>query len=85
VPRTVINASTGWIVEQMGWLDFYLLCALLALPGMALLLRVAPWNGDRITSLAENRDRTGAPESRIRLDFAQRTEDKPGVVTQTRA
>jgi PAT family beta-lactamase induction signal transducer AmpG len=85
VPRTVINASTGWIVEQMGWLDFYLLCTLLALPGMALLLRVAPWNGDRITSLAENRDRTGAPESRIRLDFAQRTEDKPGVVTQTRA
>jgi MFS transporter, PAT family, beta-lactamase induction signal transducer AmpG len=43
VPRTVINASTGWMVEQMGWLDFYLLCTLLALPGMALLLRVAPW------------------------------------------
>jgi len=43
VPRTVINATTGWIVEQTGWLDFYLLCTLLALPGMALLLRVAPW------------------------------------------
>ena len=43
VPRTVFNATTGWIVEQTGWLDFYLLCTLLALPGMALLLRVAPW------------------------------------------
>ena len=43
VPRVVINASTGWIVEQIGWLDFYLLCTVLALPGMALLLRVAPW------------------------------------------
>ena len=43
VPRTVINATTGVLVEQMGWLDFYLLCTALALPGMALLLRVAPW------------------------------------------
>ncbi|HSC23828.1 MAG TPA: AmpG family muropeptide MFS transporter [Casimicrobiaceae bacterium] len=50
VPRTVINASTGWLVEHIGWLDFYLLCTLLALPGMALLLRVAPW-----------REETGTP------------------------
>jgi len=46
VPRTVVNASTGWIVEQTGWFAFFLLCTLLALPGMALLLRVAPWNGE---------------------------------------
>ena len=46
VPRTVVNASTGWIVERTGWLDFYLLCTLLALPGMLLLLRVAPWGDD---------------------------------------
>jgi PAT family beta-lactamase induction signal transducer AmpG len=44
VPRAVINASTGWIVEAIGWFDFYLLCTALALPGMGLLLRVAPWN-----------------------------------------
>ena len=43
VPRTVVNASTGWIVAQTGWFYFFLLCTLLALPGMALLLRVAPW------------------------------------------
>jgi PAT family beta-lactamase induction signal transducer AmpG len=43
VPRTIINATTGWIVEQTGWFSFFLLCTLLAVPGMALLLRVAPW------------------------------------------
>jgi len=44
VPRTVVNATTGWIVDQTGWVTFFLLCTVLALPGMALLLRVAPWN-----------------------------------------
>jgi MFS transporter, PAT family, beta-lactamase induction signal transducer AmpG len=43
VPRTLVSATTGWIVERIGWFDFYLLCTALALPGMALLLRVAPW------------------------------------------
>ena len=43
VPRTFANAATGWLVEAMGWTGFFLLCALLALPGMALLLKVAPW------------------------------------------
>ena len=44
VPRVIINAATGWIVERLGWFDFFILCALLALPGMALLFKVAPWN-----------------------------------------
>ncbi|MFO1414883.1 MAG: AmpG family muropeptide MFS transporter [Burkholderiales bacterium] len=44
VPRTVVNATTGWIVDQTGWFSFFLLCTVLALPGMALLLHVAPWN-----------------------------------------
>ena len=43
VPRTVVNATTGWIVAETGWFNFFLLCTLLAVPGMALLLRVAPW------------------------------------------
>ena len=44
IPRSLVNATTGWIVEQTGWFAFFLLCTVLALPGMALLLRVAPWN-----------------------------------------
>jgi PAT family beta-lactamase induction signal transducer AmpG len=45
VPRTFINASAGWLVERMGWLDFFWACFFLAIPGMFLLLAVAPWNG----------------------------------------
>ena len=44
VPRTLINATTGYIVDYTGWFNFFLLCTLLALPGMVLLLKVAPWN-----------------------------------------
>jgi PAT family beta-lactamase induction signal transducer AmpG len=46
VPRTLANASTGLIVEQIGWVDFFLLCTVLATPGMLLLLWVAPWKSD---------------------------------------
>ncbi len=49
VPRTFANAATGWLVEQLGWTLFFMLCAVLALPGMALLWKVAPWS-DRAES-----------------------------------
>ncbi len=44
MPRTFANAATGWLVEAMGWMGFFLLCAALAVPGMLLLFKVAPWN-----------------------------------------
>ncbi len=44
LPRTFANAVTGVIVEYTGWTSFFLLCALIALPGMLLLFKVAPWN-----------------------------------------
>jgi PAT family beta-lactamase induction signal transducer AmpG len=47
VPRTFINASTGYLVEGLGWLNFFLLCAALAVPGMLLLVKVAPWNEEK--------------------------------------
>jgi PAT family beta-lactamase induction signal transducer AmpG len=47
VPRTLANASTGFIVEAIGWTQFYVVCAVVAVPGMLLLLKVAPWNGKR--------------------------------------
>lgn len=52
VPRTFINASAGWLVESLGWLNFYWLCAALAIPGMILLLKVAPWNNPAETALS---------------------------------
>lgn len=47
VPRTFVNASAGWLVEQIGWQVFFWVCFALAIPGMLLLLKVAPWNGEQ--------------------------------------
>jgi PAT family beta-lactamase induction signal transducer AmpG len=44
VPRTFVNATAGALVESLGWVGFFFLCFGLALPGMLLLLKVAPWN-----------------------------------------
>jgi PAT family beta-lactamase induction signal transducer AmpG len=43
VPRTFFNALTGFIVDQTGWFSFFLICFALALPGMLLLPKIAPW------------------------------------------
>jgi PAT family beta-lactamase induction signal transducer AmpG len=55
VPRTFVNATTGWLVEWMGWMPFFLLCVLLALPGMALLFKVAPWRANHSTAATTNK------------------------------
>jgi MFS transporter, PAT family, beta-lactamase induction signal transducer AmpG len=44
VPRTFANAATGYLVEWLGWEAFFLLCFIIAIPGMLLLFKVAPWN-----------------------------------------
>jgi PAT family beta-lactamase induction signal transducer AmpG len=58
-PRTLANALTGFMVEggdirlsgvtllhidALGWERFFYVCFAAALPGMLLLLKVAPWN-----------------------------------------
>lgn len=43
-PRTLANASVGYWVESLGWTQFFLVCTALAIPGMLLLIAVAPWN-----------------------------------------
>lgn len=44
VPRTISSATTGIIVESIGWENFFYLCTLIAVPGMILLIKVAPWS-----------------------------------------
>ncbi|MEM7191845.1 MAG: AmpG family muropeptide MFS transporter [Pseudomonadota bacterium] len=44
VPRTFANATTGFIVENVGWTQFFVICTLLAIPGMLMLFLVAPWS-----------------------------------------
>ena len=47
LPRTFASASSGFIVEEIGYTSFFYLCMALAIPGMLLLFKVAPWNGDQ--------------------------------------
>ncbi|ASK27480.1 AmpG family muropeptide MFS transporter [Neisseria chenwenguii] len=47
VPRTFINATTGFLIEKLGYVDFFWLCFALGVPGMLLLFKVAPWHGGK--------------------------------------
>ncbi len=47
IPRTFANASTGFIIEAIGYTQFFMVCTLVAIPGMLLLFKVAPWQEER--------------------------------------
>lgn len=63
VPRTFANASTGFIVEAVGYTTFFLLCAVVALPGMALLIKVAPWGPDPVSDVETDVAPTDEPST----------------------
>ncbi len=44
VPRTVCNSITGYIVNAVGWENFFIICYALAIPGMLMLLYIAPYS-----------------------------------------
>ncbi len=46
VPRVFASAGAGYLAEaeNMGWTGFFIFCTLIAIPGMLLLLKCAPWN-----------------------------------------
>ncbi len=46
IPRTFAGATTGYLVEWLGYTTFFLGCFVLALPGMLMLPWVAPWGDD---------------------------------------
>jgi len=48
IPRTLAGATTGFLVEWVGYTTFFMGCFVLALPGMLMLPWVAPW-GDTPT------------------------------------
>ena len=37
VPRVLLSAPTGWLAQTLGWSGFFLLCVLIAIPGLMLL------------------------------------------------
>ncbi len=44
IPGAVAASVTGFMAETLGWRNFYIACALMAVPGMLLLVKLAPWN-----------------------------------------
>ncbi|RLA08777.1 MAG: AmpG family muropeptide MFS transporter [Gammaproteobacteria bacterium] len=43
LPRTFANSITGIMVDYMGWSNFFWVCIFLAIPGMLMLFKVAPF------------------------------------------
>ena len=43
-PRVIASAMTGYMAKFYGWEAFFIICALIAIPGMLLLIKFAPWN-----------------------------------------
>lgn len=48
VPRVIASAPTGFLAKNIGWENFFISCTLIAIPGMLLLLKFAPWSGKKV-------------------------------------
>jgi PAT family beta-lactamase induction signal transducer AmpG len=44
VPRVLASAPTGYLAKNIGWVGFFIFCTLIAIPGILLLMKFAPWN-----------------------------------------
>ena len=42
-PRVLAAAPTGFFAKHLGWMEFFIFCALIAVPGMLMLIRIAPF------------------------------------------
>jgi MFS transporter, PAT family, beta-lactamase induction signal transducer AmpG len=56
VPDVGISSLSGILAQEMGWFAFFIFCALLAIPGMLMLFKFAPW-----------RPRKVGPEDRVEV------------------
>ena len=44
LPRALASSVTGFMAKNIGWESFFIGCTLIAIPGMLLLLKFAPWH-----------------------------------------
>ena len=52
LPRALASSVTGFMAKNIGWENFFIGCTLIAIPGILLLLKFAPWNS-RMTGQAQ--------------------------------
>jgi PAT family beta-lactamase induction signal transducer AmpG len=48
--RDVLSSPTGFLAKYMGWESFFIGCVLIAIPGMILLLKFAPWKSGELNN-----------------------------------
>ena len=48
IPRAVASSVTGFMAKGIGWEAFFIFCALVAIPGMLMLVKFAPWNSKAV-------------------------------------
>ncbi|MBI4710576.1 MAG: AmpG family muropeptide MFS transporter [Nitrospirae bacterium] len=46
VPRVLASAPTGFLAKNTGWEGFFIVCTLIAVPGILLLIKFASWNSE---------------------------------------
>ncbi|MFT5311729.1 MAG: PAT family beta-lactamase induction signal transducer AmpG [Paraglaciecola sp.] len=56
IPRTFVSAGTGFIIEAVGYTQFFIICFFCALPGMLMLIKIAPWNQKLTKKTASQRN-----------------------------
>lgn len=49
-PRVFASSITGFLAKHLGWVGFFLFCAVMAVPGILLLFKIAPWSKKGVTS-----------------------------------
>ncbi|WP_141733312.1 AmpG family muropeptide MFS transporter [Oligoflexus tunisiensis] len=55
VPRVLLSSATGFLASSMGWFWFFTFCTVVAVPGMMMLGRFAPWRQkDPVEALPES-------------------------------
>jgi len=52
IPRVIIASPTGYLAERLGWIHFFIFCALAAVPGIVFLFRYNRWQ-----EVSSSRDR----------------------------
>ena len=57
VPRTIAGSITGYIIEAVGYFDFFLICTAVGVPGLMLLVKVRLGRGARTTAISNPRPR----------------------------
>lgn len=49
IPRVLAATPTGYMAKHFGWINFFLFCTVIAIPGMLMLFRIAPWTDGQRT------------------------------------